>query len=351
MTFHDAAGNQYPADGLAWRTADGTPFALQPTIDVLSEIDFPLVSIGESPTPLVPVRLAGREYQCKLEFRQPSGSFKDRGAQMVVSALRHLGVSAVVEDSSGNAGAALATYAAAAGMACTIVVPRSARGPVVTQIGMTGARLLRVPGPRHRATELAQKMAGEFYYASHIYNPFFYAGTARLADELISQRSVPDTIVLPVGNGTLLLGLYHGFKRRGKVPRVMASQLVGMDPITQEFHRRARESRPREQRAAPHSRRSARVARLAARIGPGIATSQPARLHEIVDALQDCNGAAVSVEAPSVITAQRALAERGIYVESTSGVAVAAAEDLNEAGQFGANERVMIILTGSGLKR
>ena len=80
-------------------------------------------------------------------------------------------------------------------------------------------------------------MAGELYYASHIYNPLFYAGTARLAEELISQGA-PDTIILPVGNGTLLLGLYHGFKRRGSVPRLIAGQLVGMDPITQEFRRR-----------------------------------------------------------------------------------------------------------------
>ena len=325
--FFDAAGNQYPADGHVWRADDGTPFALQPTMDLLSEIDFPLVSIGESPTPVLPIRLAGREYDCKLELRQPSGSFKDRGAQMMVSALKHLGVAAVVEDSSGNAGAALASYAAAAGMACTIVIPRSARGPVVTQISMTGARLLRVPGPRHRATGLARKMAGELYYASHIYNPLFYAGTARLADELIDSRTVPDTIVLPVGNGTLLLGLYHGFKRRGSVPRLIAGKLAVTDPGT----------------------RSA--ARLTARIAPGIATSHPARLHEIAEALQESGGEAVSIEASAVITARRMLAERGIYVESTSGVAVAAAEALDAAGGLGTNERVMIILTGSGLKR
>jgi len=354
--FFDAAGNQYPADGHVWRADDGTPFALQPTIDLLFEIDFPLVSIGESPTPVLPIRLAGREYDCKLELRQPSGSFKDRGAQMMVSALKHLGVAAVVEDSSGNAGAALASYAAAAGMACTIVIPRSARGPVVTQISMTGARLLRVPGPRHRATGLARKTAGELYYASHIYNPFFYAGTGRLADELIDSGSVPDTIILPVGNGTLLLGLYHGFKRRGAVPRLIAAQLVGMDPVTREFRHRGGaislgESGAADARSVRHVRSSMRPARLAVRIAPGIATAHPARLHEIVDALQESGGEAVSVEAPAVIRAQKMLAERGIYMESTSGVAVAAAEALDAAGRFGSNERVIIVLTGSGLKR
>ncbi len=356
LWFFDAAGNRYPADGLVWRADDDTPFVLHPTIDALSEIEFPLVSIGESSTPLIPIRLAGREYDCKLEFRQPSGSFKDRGAQMMVSALKHLGVGAVVEDSSGNAGAALATYAAAAGMACTIVIPRSARGPVVTQISMTGAPFLRVPGPRHQATELARKMAGELYYASHIYNPLFYAGTARLADELIDSGSVPDTIILPVGNGTLLLGLYHGFKRRGAVPRLIAAQLAGMDPITREFRHRGvaislGESRAAEARSVRHVRTSTRPARLAARIAPGIATAHPARLHEIVEALQESGGEAVSVEAPAVITAQRTLAEHGIYVESTSGVAVAAAEFLDVSGRFGTSERIMIILTGSGLKR
>ncbi|MEE8441334.1 MAG: pyridoxal-phosphate dependent enzyme [Spirochaetia bacterium] len=344
LWFLDGAGNQYPAAGPAWCADDGSPFILQPTIDELSEIDFSLVSIGESPTPVVPFRVAGRDYQCKLECRRPSGSFKDRGARMMVSVLKGLGVSAVVEDSSGNAGAALATYTAAGGIACTIVIPRSARGPVVTQIRMTGARLVRTSGPRHCATELAQQMAGELYYASHIYNPLFYAGTARIAGELIDQRSVPDTIVLPVGNGTLLLGLYHGFKRRGPVPRLIAGQLAGMDPITTEFRRRAGGAQ-----SGKHGTRSA--ARLAARVAPGIAASHPARLQEIVDAIVETGGEAVSVEAPAVIGAQRTLAERGVYVESTSAVAVAVAEAVDAAGRFGADERVMIVLTGSGLKR
>jgi threonine synthase len=86
-------------------------------------------------------------------------------------------------------------------------------------------------------------------------------------------------------------------------------------------------------------------------VAPGIATANPARLHEIVDALLESGGVAVSVEAPSVTNARRVLAERGIYVESTSGVAVAAAENLDAAGRFGTNERITIILTGAGLKR
>ena len=348
LCFFDAVGNQYPADGPEWCAADSTPFMLGPIIDALSEIDFPLVSIGESPTPIVPVRVDGREYPCKLEFRQPSGSFKDRGAQMMVSVLKRLNVPAIVEDSSGNAGAALATYAAAAGIACTIVIPRSARGPVVTQIAMTGARVLRVRGPRLRATETAQTMAGELYYASHIYNPLFFAGTARLADELIMQDAVPDTIVMPVGNGTLLLGLYHGFKHCGTVPRLIASQLVGMDPITQEFRRRVGE--PVD--AAGYRRPTPRAAaRLAATVAPGIAAPQPARLGEIVDAIIESRGEAVSVGAPDVLAGQRTLAGQGLYVESTSGAAVAAAKALDTAGRFGADERVLIILTGGGLKR
>jgi threonine synthase len=334
--FVDGAGNHYPADGPAWCAADGAPFAVGPTIDLLSEIDLPLVSIGESPTPVVPLIVGDREYACKLEFRQPSGSFKDRGAQVMVSVLKALGITDIVEDSSGNAGAAIATYAAAAGMACTIVLPTSARGPVVTQIGMTGARLVRVRGARHRATETAQRMAAEAYYASHIYNPLFFAGTARLADELILQDAVPDTIILPVGNGTLLLGLYHGFKRRGTVPRLIASQLSGLDPVTLGSALRA-------------TSRSGR--RIAAVVAPGIATAQPARLGEIVQAVKESGGEAVSVAAPDVMAGQRTLAQEGLYVESTSAVALAAAQKLDAAGRFGADERVLIILTGAGLKR
>lgn len=350
ISFYTSDGTAFPAGGPAWRAPDGTPFSLAQSISDVVGAEIPLVSLGESPTPVLPTHLAGRLVDLKLDFRLPSGSFKDRGAQMVVSVLRHLGVSSVVEDSSGNSGAALATYAAAAGIGCTIVIPRSSRGPVAKQIARTGARLVRVPGPRIRASETAWRLAGELYYASHIYNPIFYAGISRMADELVSQDAVPNTIVLPVGSGTLLLGLYHGFRRHGLQPRLVAAQIAGTQPVVTEF--RERSAAGASERGPDNPRtRSRSDARMAARVAPGIATAHPARLHEIVDAILQTAGHACSVEPDAVMRAQEVLAGRGIYVESTSAVAVAATESLVTDGWFGPDERVMIVLTGHGLKR
>lgn len=351
-SFVGADGAEYPVTGPDWRSKDGSPFLIEPTIREMASANVDLISLGEAPTPVVSVRLGdagshSREYLCKLEYRLPSGSFKDRGAQLLVSALRHAGVDSIVEDSSGNAGAALATYAAAAGMGCTIVIPRSARGPVVRQIEMSGARLVRVPGPRSRATERAQGLARTTCYASHIYNPLFNAGTARLADELVEQGEVPDSIVLPVGNGTLLLGLYHGFARHGRTPRLMAAQVSGLDPLVQSVHAGAAKDERGGMKVAAKRSGVQRAARLA----PGIAVSHPPRLGEMADAIRGSGGTAVSVAADSILAMQRALAGRGLYVETTAAVGAAAAVMLDGAGAFAPAEKVMIILTGSGLKR
>jgi threonine synthase len=333
LQFIDAAGNRYPANGPDWHAADGSPFLVEPALRAISHLSLPPVSLGESPTPVIRHEIAGRPYELKLDFRLPTGSFKDRGARLLVSVLKYLGIDRVVEDSSGNAGASLAAYAAAAGIQCTIVVPASARGPVLNQIRVTGADVERVRGGRDRASRRARQLSQETYYASHIYNPFFIAGTAGVCDEI---KPPPDAVVVPVGNGTLLLGLYYGFRRMGVMPRLFAGQLQGVSPVVSRVG-----GPPRAERGTFVSRRTA----------PGIAAARPARLTEIADAIVQSSGAAVAVNRHEVVDAQRDLARRGIHVESTSAVAPAAARILNAAGHFTPSDRVMIVLTGSGLKR
>jgi threonine synthase len=355
VLFHDAAGRTYPVEGPAWSAPDGTPFAIAPTLSGLDPPPFPLLSLGETPTPVVDVDLGGHRFRAKLEYRQPSGSFKDRGARMLLSAIHARGIREVVEDSSGNAGAALALYAAAAGIRCRIVIPRGARGPVVRQIAATGAELVLVAGPRARAAERAHEIARSCYYASHVYNPLFHAGTAGIAAELDAQGEAPDTIILPVGNGTLLLGLYHGFSRLGKVPRLIAAQAAGLSPIVAAVH----EAGPPAMGPAGDAgasrrisdRRRRRAEKEAAALAPGIAVTAPARLAEIVEAVRGSGGDAVSVDLEAVRSAQRELALQGHDVEATSAVAAAAACELVRAGRTPELGRVMVILTGAGWKR
>jgi threonine synthase len=149
----------------------------------------------------------------KLESLNPTGSYKDRGSAVLLSALAARGVTYAVEDSSGNAGASFAAYAARAGISARVFVPESASGPKRAQIEAYGADLVGIPGPRSAAAEAVLKEArAGAAYASHAYLPFGLAGIATIAYELWEQMgSVPGTVVAPVGHGGLLLGIMRGF--------------------------------------------------------------------------------------------------------------------------------------------
>ena len=161
------------------------------------------VSLGEGWTPLVDGHWDGVPVGFKLEFMMPTGSFKDRGTTLMVSYLKRCGVTRVLEDSSGNAGASLSAYAAAAGLACRILVPETASYPKIAQIAACGADVVTIAGSRQDVAEAALAQSAEIFYASHNWQPFFVEGTKTLAYELWEQSGfrAPDNVVVPVGYG------------------------------------------------------------------------------------------------------------------------------------------------------
>jgi len=161
----------------------------------------PIISLGEGNTPLVWSHAFNQHVAFKLEFLNPTGSFKDRGTAPLVSFLRYRGVTAAVEDSSGNAGASFAAYAAAANMQARIFVPAYASGPKLAQIEAYGAEVISVPGPRSNAAKAVQQAAEQgVVYASHAYLPHDVFGYATIAYELFDQLGeVPGTVIAPVG--------------------------------------------------------------------------------------------------------------------------------------------------------
>src|SRR5205085_8025244 len=183
--------------------------------------------LGEGWTPLENARIGGREFLLKLDYLAPTGSYKDRGSAVMVSQLQRWGVRHVVEDSSGNAGASVAAYAAKAGMTCDIFIPATTSAGKAAQIAMYGATLRRISGSREQTTEAALAAAtnGAAFYASHNWSPHFVAGMKTVAYEVAEQLQwqAPDWIVLPVGGGSLLVGVYLGFRDlvdAGIVPRM-----------------------------------------------------------------------------------------------------------------------------------
>ena len=210
---------QYPLNTHAIRCSCGGLFRLHKD----AEDQVPqTVHIGHMVTPLVPMRAGGIDVLLKLETLQPTGSYKDRGAAALVNVAASLGIERIALDSAGYAGASVAAYAAAAGMACKVFVPEGVPASVVQQLTMYGAEVVRVAGTRMDACAEAKRHLGSsWYYASPAYNPLFAEGVKSLAHELYEQLggAVPEYIFVPAGNGSLLLGLYLGFMEIGRLPR------------------------------------------------------------------------------------------------------------------------------------
>jgi threonine synthase len=296
----------------------------------------PQVSLGEGLTPAVRGEAFGLPLAFKLEYHNPSGSYKDRGSAVLLSHLLARGATGAVEDSSGNAGASFAAYAARAGIKARVFVPDSASGPKRRQIEAYGAELVAIPGPRSAAAEAVRRQAeAGAVYASHAYLPFGMAGIATIAYELVEQiGEVPGTLIAPVGHGSLLLGVNRGFaalKARGltdRVPFYVGVQAAACAPAVALFNRLDGEiSEGQTLAEGVRVRYPLRAAALVAEIAPG-------------------QGALVAVEENEIMPARDALARRGFYVEPTSAIVWAALERLKDS----LPPPVALLLTGSGFK-
>lgn len=316
----------------------------------LLPLDDSPVSLGEGDTPVVRSSSLGSdipgELYFKLEFVNPTGSFKDRGTVVTVSKACEWGMNAVVDDSSGNAGASLAAYSAKADLDCTIYVPARASGEKIVQIKSYGAALEEVPGPRERATEkLKENTSGaDTYYASHNLSPYFPEGMKTVAYEIGEEFgwSPPNHLVVPVGGGALLIGLYRGFKELARLgwinraPKLHGIQTESCNPVVTAFENSWDQTRPTETRPT---------------IAEGAHISNPERGEEILEGIRNTGGQALEVTESEVKRSLRELAQKeGLFVEPTSAVPLAGLKRLNDSGAFEPGERVLVPITGSGLK-
>lgn len=319
----------YPLDALEYKCSCGCLFSLYKKADEQIPIS---VSLGEMVTPILNRSLHGINLQLKLDYYMPTGSFKDRGAFTTVNMIKHLGISEVVEDSSGNAGAAFAGYCAAAGIKCHIYLPAATSPGKIKQIAAYGANIVKVEGTRDDVSAAILQAAQTTYYASHVYNPLFFEGTKSLAYEIADQVGIPDYIVVPAGNGTMLLGVYIGFKELGKLPRIIAVQSEKCAPVYNKYHQ------------YPATTPEPTVAE-------GIAVGKPMRIDEMIKAVRESGGEFITVDDQSVEQMQHELAEMGIYIEPTSGAAVAGALKYFKNKAISENIKIVVPLTGTGLKK
>jgi threonine synthase len=311
-----------------WRYRAALPFAP----------DLP-ITLGEGCTPLLAGQWAGAPVRFKCEWFMPSGSFKDRGASVMLSLLRAQGVNHVLEDSSGNGGAAISTYAAAGGMRAKILVPDSTSPAKTVQSRAAGAQIELVPGSRQDCADAALAQAQEIFYASHNWHPFFLHGTKTLAYELWEDLGfqAPDNVIVPCGAGSNVLGCGIGFGellRAGQIsrlPRIFAAQPAHCGPIARAFLNAPQEA-------------------VQPTIAEGTAISKPIRTPEVLHVLHESRGGAVLLEEAEIAEATRGLARQGLYVEPTCAQAAAAFAHLLSAGTIRAGETTVVVLTGTGLK-
>lgn len=301
--------------------------------------DTPMITLGEGNTPLLEGNFQGIPVYYKMESQNPTGSYKDRGSAVLVSFLRSRGVTSVVEDSSGNAGASLAAYCARAGLSAQIFIPESASGPKRWQIEMYGAQVKRVPGPRaNAAVAVLEAAQGGKPYASHAYMPFGLTGIASIAYELVAQLGkAPGMILAPVGHGGLLYGVMLGFEallaagQIKKLPYYIGVQADACAPAVSAYR--------------SGSVRTSEVIQ-GSTLAEGASVAQPMRAGQILRRMLDDGGKMVGVSEENLLQAYNQAATKGIFVEPTACLPLAAL--LDDKIEF--VEPVVTILTGSGLK-
>ncbi|HIY19217.1 MAG TPA: threonine synthase [Candidatus Blautia avistercoris] len=297
------------------------------------------ISMGEGVTPIISL---DDKVMLKMDYFMPTLSYKDRGAAVLISHCRAIGVKNVVQDSSGNAGNSVAAYAARAGIKCEIFVPEGTSPKKIDMIRAHGAVCTVVPGNRdHCADVCRDRVFSEgAYYANHVYNPFFYEGTKTYIYEVYEQlHRIPSHLVIPVGNGTLFLGTVLALEHLldsgiiSRMPVILAVQSEYCDPLFQ---------------AAESGARSPVPVTCKPTLAEGIAIGKPMRGTQILEYVRKYDIRFIHAPENEILNARIQLAKKGIYCEHTTAANYAAYE--NYCRQNGVPEDCLITMCGAGLK-
>jgi threonine synthase len=320
----------------------------------------PLWSVGWTPL-LEPRRLAKqlglRALWLKDDGRNPTASFKDRASAVVVARAQEIGVETVVTASTGNAGAALAGMAAAASQPAVILAPRTAPPAKVAQLLIFGAQVLLVDGTYDQAFDLTIEAAAAlgWYCRNTGYNPFTAEGKKTAAFEICEQFpgaqgkgdasprawDSPDAVIVSVGDGNIISGLHKGFRDLHdlgwieRMPRLIGVQAEGSAAIYNAFAAGAQEITP------VHSET----------IADSISVDLPRDGLRALRAVRATNGAFLTVPDSAILAAIRDLGRvEGIFVEPAAATAYAGLVEAVRQGMVDPGERIVVVLTGSGLK-
>jgi threonine synthase len=305
------------------------------------------VTLGEGSTPLLPLRHDGPDVHVKLESLNPSLSFKDRAMALAAGAALDHGLDGFVLASTGNAAVSAATYAAAAGLRCRVFCATGSNASAKLDTARAhGADVELVDGQYSDAYAAATRAEGQGWLnvTTTYRNPLLTEAYRPIAAELLDDLGgVPDVVVVPVGAGPLLRGIWLGFTdlhRAGLIttpPRMVGVQAEACAPLARAWNSPDWQSSLGEPFAVAPTAAAAIADALRGYEDEGLLT---------LSAVRDSNGTVVAVDEPGIAEAGHRLAAQGLFVEPAAAAAVAALNDSIGA----APERVVAVLTGHGAK-
>ena len=306
------------------------------------------ISLRETATPLIKSKtigkLLGLDLYFKVEGKNTTGSFKDRGSAVDITVARELGASSIILASTGNMAASCACYAAAAKIPCFILVPEGVAVAKLAQVIAFGGRIIQIKGHYNDAARLAQSLAEKmgFYLAGDY--AYRVEGQKTAAFEIVDQLffQSPDLVVVPIGCGTNIAAYKKGFSEYqqlgliDKMPRLMGVQAQGASAVVRSFEQHSQVIQPQTGVDT---------------IATAIAVPDPIDGVKALDAIYSTDGSAVAVTDLEMLQAQYLLStEEGLFVESASAATVAALIKVGRQQKKIADGKVICVLTGDGLK-
>ncbi len=338
-TRESIASNRDPS---LWRYAPLLPVA------VPDAAAGPLRAVGGTPlyrAPRLAARLGLRSLWLKDEGRMPTASLKDRASAVVVQSALERGKTPILTASTGNAGVALAAMAPCAGLEAVILVPATAPPAKLTQLRIFGSTLILVRGSYDDAFELSEAAARElgWYCRNTAQNPFTAEGKKTAAFEIAEQLGwrAPDRVFVSVGDGNILVGVEKGFRELvelgfiDRMPKIMGVQAEGSSPIARAFQAGKGEIEPC----------------TTTTLADSIAAGRPADGVRALGAVRRTGGAFVIVTDERILEAIVTLGrEASVFAEPAAAAAYAGLAQEAAAGRIGADEEVVVLVTGNGLK-
>jgi threonine synthase len=301
-----------------------------------------ICTLGEGFTPLLRLK---NGVVMKDDGQIPTGTFKARGMAVAVSKAKELGLRKLVVPSAGNAGAALACYAARAGLAARVFIPRETPEPIIKECKVYGADVILVEGNISDAgAKMREDMAG-YFDMSTLREPYRLEGKKTMGYEIAEQTGfeLPGAILYPTGGGTGLIGMWKAFDEMEKLgwigqerPRMFSVQSDTCAPVVMAFSSGMEDVDP----SFPDGHT----------IAAGLRVPRPFAGKQILAVLRTSRGGAVSVPEKEILPAVRSLAKEGVFVCPEGATTLAGYRRLVEDGIIDRGERVLLYNTGTGLK-